>query len=405
MKTHTVTYIFTSLLVFVLSVFCVVGCDTSHRLQSQQADQAQDEKRESSEVTLEEIKADLNVMADTDALSAEELLARGKQYENGEGVPVWYSMAQLYYEAAQGAGSPDAQTALDNLSRLRESVLAQSENAQGELFARYRAGVTAGQNGDYAAAYASAYDNVFFFNDPEKRGLGSIAELLRDGRGIEQDVDEAVKIFTFMAVELGKGNGYTELGHMYGAPDGTYPGIKHSNDKALENYLKSYEADTLKEADFKGPRYAGDLYDVGYTHDDGSIAAPDYVKAEQCYLRASEGNGRTFDGTSCYKLGTYYEEGREDIEQDYAKAAQYYEKAVSDKNVHATMLGIPQTYLSLGRFYEYGQGVEKNVEKAISYYHKALEAADENLVLKEAAGNKDMQRVHDEAAEALDRLH
>lgn len=45
MKTHTVTYIFTSLLVFVLSVFCVVGCDTSHRLQSQQADQAQDEKK------------------------------------------------------------------------------------------------------------------------------------------------------------------------------------------------------------------------------------------------------------------------------------------------------------------------------------------------------------------------
>ena len=102
-----------------------------------------------------------------------------------------------------------------------------------------------------------------------------------------------------MAVELGKGNGYTELGHMYGAPDGTYPGIKHSNDKAQENYLKSYETNTPKEADFKGSRYAGDLYDVGHTHDDGSIAASDYVKA------------------------------------------------VSDKNIHATMLGIPQEYLSL----------------------------------------------------------
>lgn len=69
------------------------------------------------------------------------------------------------------------------------------------------------------------------------------------------------------------------------------------------------------------------------------------------------------------------------------------------------MLGIPQEYLSLSWFYEYGQGVEKNVEKAISYYQKALEATDENLVLKEAAGNKDMRRVHDEAAEALDRFH
>ena len=56
---------------------------------------------------------------------------------------------------------------------------------------------------------------------------------------------------------------------------------------------------------------------------------------------------QTFDGTSCYKLGTYYEEDREGIEQNYAKATQYYEKAVSDKNIHATMLGIPQEYLSL----------------------------------------------------------
>lgn len=59
--------------------------------------------------------------------------------------------------------------------------------------------------------------------------------------------------------------------------------------------------------------------------------------------------------------------------QDYEKAAEYYQKAVSDENVHATMLGIPQTYLALGNFYENGFGVDKDIETAVSYYKMALE--------------------------------
>lgn len=67
------------------------------------------------------------------------------------------------------------------------------------------------------------------------------------------------------------------------------------------------------------------------------------------------------------------------------------------------MLGIPQTYLSLGRFYEKGIGVEANEETACEYYTKALEAADENLALENAAGNQAAQEVHDQAQEALNR--
>lgn len=128
------------------------------------------------------------------------------------------------------------------------------------------------------------------------------------------------------------------------------------------------------------------------------------MKAEEGYIIASEGNGRTFDGTACYKLGTYYEEGREGVAQDYEKAAEYYQKAVSDPNVHATMLGIPQTYLALGRFYENGLGVEKDLDMAVSYYKTALEAAQENLELVNAAGNEAAQSVYDEAAADLERL-
>lgn len=51
-----------------------------------------------------------------------------------------------------------------------------------------------------------------------------------------------------------------------------------------------------------------------------------------------------------------------------------------------------------------GRGVEQNTETAIQYYTKALEAADENLALENAAGNQAAQTVHDEAAAALERL-
>ena len=203
---------------------------------------------------------------------------------------------------------------------------------------------------------------------------------------------------------LGKGNGYTSLGLLYSAEDGTYPGIEHSTDKAMEYFLKSYQDESLEETDFKGPRYAADLFDEGYDHDDGTHENPDYVKAEEGYLVASEGNGRTFDGTACYKLGTYYEEGRDGIEQNDEKALEFYLKAVSDENVHGTMLGIPQTYLALGRFYENGIGVEANEKTAYEYYTKALEAADENLALENAAGNQVAQEVYDQAQEALNRL-
>ena len=355
-------------------------------------------------MTLGDLKKSFTLTVETKGLSADELYSKGKQYENGDGVVQWYAMAMAYYEAAKTAGNADAATSIESLELYKEKVMSNSPDGQGDIFTFFRTGVTAGQAGEYEKAYAIYYDDAFFFEDPLYRGLGSLADLLRDGSGVKQDVKKAVTLYAFNAKVLGKGNGYTSLGLLYEAKTGTYPGIEQSNDKAMKYFLLSYEGKELKETDFKGPRYAADYYDSGYNHDNGTYMAPDYVKAEAGYIIASKGNGRTFDGTSCYKLGTYYEEGRVGIAQDYAKAAEYYQKAISDPNVHATMLGIPQTYLSLGRFYENGLGVEKDVKTAISYYNKALEAAKENLDLVNAAGNAAAQSVYDEATAALKRL-
>lgn len=347
------------------------------------------------QTTLEGLKESFALTVETEGLSAGELYAKGRQYETGSGVVTWYSMAMAYYEAAAKAGSTEAVSAIAGLQAYKEQVMENSPDGQGEIFTFFRTGVTAGQAGEYEKAYAIYYDDAFFFEDPLYRGIGSLGDLLRDGTGVEQDVEKAVSIYGFNAEVLGKGNGYTSLGLLYEAESGTYPGIVHSNDKALAYFLLSYKDGALKETDFKGPRYAADFFDAGYYHDNGSYEAPDYKKAEEGYLIASEGNGRTFDGTACYKLGTYYEEGRDGIKQDDAKAVTYYLKAVSDPNTHATMLGIPQTYLALGRFSE---------KSAVSYYTQALEAAQENLELVNAAGNEAAQEVYGEAAAALGRL-
>lgn len=337
-----------------------------------------------------------------DGLDADELFALGKKYEQGNGVVQCYSLAQIYYEKAKNAGSAEAEKALSRLEEFKSKMIAESPNGQGSVFAFYRTGVTAGQAGEYEKAFAIFYDDVFFFGDT--KGIGEIAGLYLKGKGVEQDVEKALSLYEYVATVLKSGNGYSALAKVYEAKDGTYPNITHSMDKALEYFRLSFEGEDLESKDFKGPRYLADYFDSGYEKDDGTFVAPDYVKAEKYYLLASDGNARTFDGTSCYKLGTYYEEGRAGVTQDFSKAAAYYLKAVSDPNTHATMLGIPQSYYSLARFYENGLGVEKDSAKAKSYYEKALSACEETLSYEFAAGREAAEVTQKEAKAALERF-
>lgn len=337
-----------------------------------------------------------------DGLDAGELFALGKNYEQGNGVVQCYSLAQIYYEKAKNAGSAEAEKALSRLEEFKAKMIAESPNGQGSVFAFYRTGVTAGLAGEYEKAFAIFYDDVFFFGDT--KGIGEIADLYLKGKGVEQDVEKALSLYEYVATVLKSGNGYSALAKIYEAEEGTYPGISHSMDKALEYFRLSFEGEDLESKDFKGPRYLADCFDSGYVDDDGRTVEPNYGLAEKYYLLASGGNGKTFDGTSCYKLGTYYEEGRTGVPQDFSKATSYYLKAISDPNTHATMLGIPQTYYSLGRFYENGLGVERDSAKAKAYYEKALAACEETLSYEFAAGREAAKVTQEMAKEALERF-
>lgn len=358
------------------------------------------------------------VAAETDGKTSAEILALGVQYETGDGVTLWYAKAMAMYEAALEAaeeGSEDAvnaQNAIDALEAFKQEKLA--EGVQGFVFTYFREGVSASQDGNYAKTYCVYYDDAFFFEEEENRGIGSLGDLLRDGVDgiVEQDMEKAIAVYTYCAEVLGKGNGYTSLGLLYSAEDGTYEGISHSDETAMEYFLKSFDEELCTGGtDFKGPRYAGNLYDSGYYMDDGTWVEPDYAKAEECYLIAVAGNGRTYDATAAFKLGAYYAEGRTDsdgnvvIEQDLEKAFEYYLLAVSDSSFHYTMLGAPQCLLTLAECYENGYGVEADTALALEYYQMALEAAEENLALEnKGSSDEDMLAVKEAAETAIAAL-
>lgn len=363
--------------------------------------------------TWDELADTFALNVETEGLSADELLAKGKAYEQGNGVPQWYSMAMAYYEAARDAGSTEAGEAIETLNAFKAEV--QAEGDQGRMFTFFRNAVTETQkvDTDYQKVYAIYYDDSFFFQDPENRGLLAMGDLLLNGNGVEQDIQKAMKVYQYCAKVLHKGNAYTSLGLVYDTSQPQVEGYAKSDETALAYYLLSGEGDGADgfEPDFKGPRRAADILDRGYTKDDGTVVAPDYLKAEQYYLLATTVSKRSVDVTAYYKLGTYYEEGRYDVDgnvivaQDYAKAAECYLKVVNDKSVHATQLGVPQTYLSLARFYENGTGVEQDLATAKDYYVKARDAALANMTNSELAGYDAAKAVYDEATAALERLN
>ncbi|MDM1755230.1 sel1 repeat family protein [Acinetobacter towneri] len=69
-----------------------------------------------------------------------------------------------------------------------------------------------------------------------------------------------------------------------------------------------------------------------------------------------------------YRLGLMYDMG-EDIDQDYGKAFEWYEKSANQ--------GLASSQSKLGSMYRYGKGVVVNHAKASEWYWKAYEQGNE----------------------------
>ena len=78
---------------------------------------------------------------------------------------------------------------------------------------------------------------------------------------------------------------------------------------------------------------------------------------------------RNGDPRAQYTYGLCYERGTNGLKQDFTMAAHWYQKAAASEHDKAI--------LALGKLYEEGKGVEKDVNKAVELYKKAASLGNE----------------------------
>ncbi len=110
--------------------------------------------------------------------------------------------------------------------------------------------------------------------------------------------------------------------------------------------------------------FAGGKNCVAYLYESGRGINQDYAKAAEWYSKSTEQMNHP---VAKLALGKLYEEGK-GVKQDYAKAAKLY--------FEAGQLGDGQALNNLGNLYSNGKGVEKNIVLAYALYHLSAKIGD-----------------------------
>ncbi|MBQ9326553.1 MAG: sel1 repeat family protein [Clostridia bacterium] len=232
-----------------------------------------------------------------------------------------------------------------------------------DLNALFQEARQASADGDAAKANA-LFEQLYALGD--YRGAEMLASAYQNGDGVEQSYTKAME-WNFKAVNMGSGRGWANVGQMYEKGQG----VPQSSEKAVMFYTLSMDS-ALSNPDFKGPRYAGVLYENGFVNDAGETVQ-DMEKAAECYLIAADHG----DVTGCAYIGRLYQEGT-GVEQNYELAAKYYLSALGGDHI---VPGMAEASFGMGYLYENGLGVEKNLEEALACYQLAadngVEAAQE----------------------------
>ena len=180
------------------------------------------------------------------------------------------------------------------------------------------------------------------------------ADYLDDGIMTKADKKQAFELYE-NAADKEYVTAYRRLGWAYFKGSG----VKKDLEKSFEWYLKAAEA-----GDTKAYRMAGDFYR------DGEGTMKDYDKAIEWYTKAMEAN----DPNGYWCMGLFYENGQ-GVEKDLAKFHELllkaYEIASNQKDYDTENLGNLES--NLGRDFEYGKGVDKDINKAIEWYKKSAE--------------------------------
>ena len=165
------------------------------------------------------------------------------------------------------------------------------------------------------------------------------------GNGVEQDMEKGKELFQ-SAADTGVVEGYYGLA------------VVAKNEEDIETALGHYNKVVEEGTEPLYIAYA--MNNLGHMYRNGEGVEQDYAKAAEWFTKAAD-LGNT---TAMNNLGYMYASG-EGVEQDGAKAIEWYTK-VAD-------LGDADAMVALGSIYQSGIGVEQDGAKAVEWYTKAVE--------------------------------
>lgn len=185
------------------------------------------------------------------------------------------------------------------------------------------------------------------------------------GQGVRQDYVEAMKWFR-KAADQDESKAQFSLGVLY--DEGL--GVQRDDVEAAKWYLK---------AATQGESHA--QLNLGSMYDQGRGLQQNHVEAANWYLRAAEQGGAEAvkwirkasdqgEPNAQYSLGLMYQNGGQDVPQDYAEAMRWFRKAAGQGEARAQIV--------LGLMYENGQGTLQDYAEAVKWYLKAAGQGDPN---------------------------
>lgn len=235
----------------------------------------------------------------------------GYCHENGIGTIQDVNEAIKWYTVSMEQGNNEAEAKLEELNRkLFENAMAVAES------------------GDAAVQ-------------------ADIGLFYEEGRGVEQNSEEAFKWFEKAAVQ-GNASAQNNLGILYQIGRGTEKDPK----KAVFWYERAAE---------QGLDVA--QLNLGYCYEIGEGAEQNYSEAAKMYkLAADQSNAQ-----AQYNLGHLYEDGN-GVEQDYTEALKWYTRAAEG--------GLPAAQVSVGNYFVQGLGTLPDNEKAAKWYKLAAGQGD-----------------------------
>lgn len=190
-------------------------------------------------------------------------------------------------------------------------------------------------------------------NGNDMMAITSLGSCYDRADGVERDTQKAFKLFQ-RAAELGDFLGLYNLGWYY------FAGIATE-----KNYLLSekYLLEAIRKNPKLTPAYEGlsNIYDKG-----GFGVEADNKKAFEMYSKAYNLGSRM----SLFNMGTYYEQGKVTGEPDYARALDCFLKVKDFWEANITPAGLISH--KIAGFYNYGQGIDIDIDKAISFYENAV---------------------------------